>query len=127
MKKVLVTMVIALFVTTITFAQDAKKNATKIAKFEAGKTLSKDDLGFINVVVNGPEKSRGAAGAAVSIDKSKFTAGQKLTKAEADLLNTKAAAYGKAQKEPDSKTRGAVCYYYYCDGYGNCYYVYYYC
>ncbi len=127
MKKFTILTLMLFAVCAVTFAQDAKKNATKVAKFEAGKALSKADLGFLAVVANGPEKSRGAAGAAVTVDKTKFAVGQKLTKADADLLNAKASAYGKVQKEPDTKTRGAVCYYYYCDGYGNCYYVYYYC
>ncbi len=126
MKKVLVTLVITLLVTTFSFAQDAKKNATKIGQFTAGATLSKDDVSFLNVVANGPEKKRGAA-SDVTIDKTKYAVGAKLTKEDADKLNAKAAAYGKAQKEPDTKTRSAVCYYYYCNGYGNCYYVYYYC
>ncbi len=128
MKKVLITLVIAIFAMTVTFAQaDAKKNATKVAKFEADKTLSKADVAFLAVISNGPDKARGAAATEVMVGKSKYKVGQKLTKADADALNAKASSYGKAQKDPDAKVRGSVCYYLYCDGYGNCYYVYYYC
>jgi Skp family chaperone for outer membrane proteins len=122
MKKVFVTLVLALLVTTFSYAQDA----TKIAQFKSGDVLSATQMGFINVIASGPEKARGAA-AEATIDNTKFSAGKTLTAAEADLLNTKAAKYGKTQKEMTAKARGAICYYLYCDGYGNCWYIYYNC
>ena len=128
MKKLLSTLFIAMFAITVTFAQaDAKKKATSVAKFEADKTLSATDVAFLAVVANGPDKARGAAATEVTIDKTKYKVGQKLSKADADALNEKATKYGKGVKEPDAKVRGSVCYYLYCNGYGTCYYVYYYC
>ncbi|MCX6188670.1 MAG: hypothetical protein NTW54_03540 [Bacteroidetes bacterium] len=128
MKKVFVLFTIVLFAVSYSFAQGGTmKDATSISKFTAGNALSKSDVGFLSVVANGPEKSRGAAAVEVTVDKTKFTAGHVLTQAEADLLNQKSTAYAKSLKDVDSKTRGAVCYYLYCNSYGNCYYVYYYC
>ena len=117
-----------MFAMTVTFAQtDAKKNATSVAKFEADKTLSEADVAFLAVISSGPDKARGSKATEVTVGKTKYKAGQKLSKADADALNDKATKYGKAQKDPDAKVRGSVCYYLYCNGYGTCYYVYYYC
>src|SRR6188508_373357 len=123
MKKISILIIMLFAGYAATYAQDT----TKVSKFVEGYTLSKADVAFINVLVNGPEKSRGSAATEATVDKSKFAAGQKITKEQADLLNTKATAYGKTQKKASGKSRGAVCYYLYCDGYGNCYYIYYYC
>jgi hypothetical protein len=127
MKKVIITFVFALMVSTFSFAATAKSDTTKVSKFEAGKALTQTDVAFLNVIANGPEKSRGAASTNVTVDNVKYAVGQKLSKADADKLNTKASAVAKASKPADAKVRGAVCYYLYCNGYGQCYYVYYYC
>ncbi len=127
MKKVFVLFAFVMLAVSYSFAQGTMKDATAIAKFEAGEALSKADVGFLAVVANGPEKSRGAVAADVTVGASKFAAGHVLTQAEADLLNEKATTYAKGLKDVDSKQRGAVCYYLYCNSYGNCYYVYYYC
>jgi len=127
MKKLFVLFAFVLLAGSYSFAQGTMKDATNIAKFESGETLSKTDVAFLSVVISGPEKSRGAAVSEVSVGTSKFHAGHVLTQAEADLLNEKATSYAKSLKDVDSKTRGAVCYYLYCNSYGNCYYVYYYC
>lgn len=120
--------VATMFATTTVKAEgDGKKDATKVSKIEAGTTLGDKEVGLLNVVANGPDvKSRGAA-KEVTLNKVTYKAGQKLTKEEAEAINKAVAEYYKGHKEPDAKTRGAVCYYYYCDYYGNCYYVYYYC
>ena len=68
MKKVFVLFAFVLCAVTYSFAQGGTmKDATNVAKFESGEAISKTDLGFLAVVVSGPEKSRGAAPTTVTV------------------------------------------------------------
>nr|ACN58892.1 hypothetical protein AKSOIL_0277 [uncultured bacterium BLR17] len=80
------------------FAQDKKE--AEIKSFEAGRVITKDDMGFLSMI-NG--KSRGD-GKAVEICNGKVTPGQKLNEADAKCIAGKINAYYAAHKP--EKTRG---------------------
>lgn len=128
------------FFTVLSFtanAQDKDKkkataNPTKISKFEAGRTVSEADLGFLNAVIAGKgSKSRGAATDAVTIGGSTIKVGQTLNEEEVRAIE-RAIQDSKNKKKVKNKdkSRGDCnlwCYYYLQDAYGYWYYYYYCC
>lgn len=138
MKKIL--LLTFLGFSAIAFGQ--KDHDKTISKMEEGTVLTKDDIGFINMV-SGVKPSRAArdvkAKWSTNLKSNKFTEGQKLSKEQAQSLQTQIAEYCKAHpgmsKEEKEKTavksRSDICWYWYwyCDYYGNCYWYkhYYYC
>jgi hypothetical protein len=126
----------AFLFTTAAFAQDAKakakEGAKEVSKFEAGKKLTAEDLGFLDLVYNSEGgKSRGK-NAEINVAGHHLHADHALTETEATEINKKIADYKTAnkpeKKEGGSKSRGAGDCYYYCyyDAYGN-YICYWYC
>lgn len=135
MKKLNSVIVLLLAVFTVAFAQNDKKfNETKVSKFEAGTTLSKADVSFIDLVSGGDaSKSRGDGVKEAKLGDKVFKEGQKLTNEDIETIKKFAKKYAGANKEnvtkeakkEATKTRGCYyyCYYYYWNGY---YYEYYY-
>lgn len=136
MKKInLLTVLMAITMLMATFytanAQDKGKTKSKeyIANFEAGRSLTKADISFLNSISGGKADSKDA-----TVSGSKYTEGQKISAADATKINKAKADFRKSHKmakatdaKPIDKSRGNEnCYWYlYCDGYGNCYYVWY--
>jgi len=112
-------------------AQDAAKSRGKkeyIEKFDAGRKLSAADIKFLNSISGGKE-TKGAM-----VNGTGFKEGQTINADEAATINKAKAEFKKSHKlakatdaKPIDKTRGnETCYWYlYCDGYGNCYYIWY--
>ena len=142
MKFVSSVMLSAFMLATVTtaLAQNAptgkpKENGSKgISKFEAGKKLTADDLGFLDLIYNSEGgKSRGK-NAEINVAGHHVHAEHVLSEAEAKEISKKIADYAAANKPvpmkaDDVKSRGAQgdCYYYcYYDAYGN-YICYWYC
>jgi hypothetical protein len=135
-------MLVSLFMMSANFVKaqgadkdKAKSGATKISRFEAGRTLSEADLSFLKMVNGETGKDRGKSDSKeVVINKKKYSTGQKITKEDAAAISQKITAYGKAHKAEkatdngaNGKSRGSDCYYYcYYDAYGN-YICYWYC
>ena len=137
MKKIL--LLAFLGFSAIAFGQ--KDHDKIISKMEEGTVLTKDDIGFINMVsgVKPSGATRDAKAKWSTKLKSKiYTEEQKLTKADAKFLQTQISKYVKANpgltKEEKEKTivndsRQNLCWYWYwyCDWNGNCFwYKYYY-
>lgn len=113
----------------------AQGKVVNISKFEAGTTLTKDDVGFIEVITSTPENKQklgaSAPGTQVTVEGKKFTEGQKLSEEEAKLLNKKFSYYSAKnvlqEKKPENdphKAGSSYCYwYYYCDYFGDCWYI----
>lgn len=134
MKKInLLTVLIAIAMFMATFdtasAQTKGKSKEYIANFEDGRTLTKADISFLNSISGGKAGSKEA-----TVSGSKFTEGQKISAADATKINKAKAEFRKSHKlakatdaKPVEKSRGNEnCYWYlYCDGYGDCYYVWY--
>ncbi|MCC6720602.1 MAG: hypothetical protein IT243_00240 [Bacteroidia bacterium] len=109
----------------------AKASAKKIDNFAEGKTLSKDDLGFLTAVTKAKgEKSRGANDE-VTIDGTTYKVGHVLTSDDLAKISKAISKSKNGQKAQNkSKSRGDcryVCYYYLQDSYGYWYYYYYCC
>lgn len=116
-----------LLLATVMFGQAEKT----VSPIKAGTKLTDSDIGFLSLVAKTDlSANRGAATRAASINKVSYSAGKTLSAADAKSINTAIKAFQKGYKTP-SASRGDLCYYwyYYCDGYGYCYYykVYYYC
>jgi hypothetical protein len=104
-----------------TFAQG--NEGKKIGSFDEGHSLSNDDIGFIDLAINGTDsKHRGAPSAKdVTVAKKTFKAGDKITKEDAKLITDAIKAYTeknkdvvtKDAKDSGSKSRDYYCYYYY--------------
>lgn len=118
---------------SVLFAQDG---GTAILPFSNGKSLSKQDIKFLDLVSQ--NTTRGATVVEnATIGDATFKAGQTLTKEEAEIINKAIATYAKDNKGqvskskegPSDKSRGCYyyCYYYYYDYSCDCYYYYYYC
>lgn len=112
--------------------ETAKKNASKVENFAAGRVLTEADLGFLNAVtVEKGSKSRGAASADVTIGGSTYKVGQTLTIDDAAKITQAIASSKNSTKvENKDKSRGDCnlwCYYLLQDSYGNWYYYYYCC
>jgi hypothetical protein len=127
-------VVILSFNCMVSQAQDntAKHKGTGIPKFTIGRTITKTDIGFLDMVTD--VKTRGAATNMVKVDNKEFKVGQKLSDADSVLISNKIAEFGNTHKPEKvkgskTKTRGASsgCPYWNCytcwwrDGYGNWY------
>ena len=104
--------------------------------------LSEDDVNFMYVVTK-KEKARGAT--SVNVDGLELTVGSTLDEVNAKKINEKVDSYLKdkqngavlisnstgevkgALKEMSKTRSGAMCWYWYCDGWGNCWKVWYAC
>ncbi|MCB9251060.1 MAG: hypothetical protein H6605_01205 [Flavobacteriales bacterium] len=110
----------------------ATENPIKVEKFTDGKTLTEDDLGFLNAVLADKEnKSRGGYSDNVTIGENEYSVGDVLSKEDVEAIE-KAISDSKNSKKVENKdkSRGDCnlwCYYYLKDSYGNWYYYYYCC
>jgi len=97
------------------FAQErgfSKGNGTEIKNFSAGRTLTDNDIAFLDGINNGGVKSRGNAGSVV-IDGKKYVQGQTITQEDEKLFESKIAVYAKEhpnkKKSMVSRGGGPVC------------------
>jgi hypothetical protein len=133
--------------TASVFGQGSER---KVSKFEAGTVLTKEDVGFLDLVANqrvipakGTEKSD------VKLAGKTYSVGQSLSKEDAQTISASIDAFrknnpgvsapSKDNTPPAAITRGlrrqangaAICWYWYqwCDAWGNCYWYkrWYYC
>lgn len=136
MNKFKILFLAAILTTTVTFGQN--DNEKKVSKIEKGTVLTEADLGFLSMVTNAElANNRSAAKIEATVGDKTYTVGQTLTKADAKAINTAIKDFQKTnpgEKNPTRTTesaRGGLCYYWYwyCDGYGNCYWYkyWYYC
>ena len=116
---------------SVAFAQK-KEDVKNVSKIAEGTALTDVDLGFINMATNAGKSRGDETTKTAMIGKTTFTAGQKLSKADAATINKALGAYtkthkGNAKTSMKAKSRGSnYCYwYYYCWG-GYCRY-YWYC
>jgi hypothetical protein len=94
-----------------------------ISAIKAGSTLSDGDVGFLTMVSNATvDISRGSASREATVAGTTYKAGQTLTAADAKKINKAIKAFQKTYKAPEA-SRAGWCYYwyYYCDGWGYCY------
>ena len=110
--------------------KDAK--AVEVKGFAEGRTLTDQDLGFLNAVMaEEGSKSRGEANAPVTIGESTFQVGSVLSAEDVETIQSAIADSKNATKvENKDKSRGGCnlwCYYYLQDSYGRWYYYYYCC
>lgn len=117
-----------LLLATVMFGQ-AEKNVSPI---KAGTKLTDSDIGFLSMVAKTDlNATRGAATRSATINNVSYSAGKTLSAADAKSINTAIKSFQKGYKAPTGSRGAGICYYwyYYCDGYGYCYYykVYYYC
>lgn len=117
-----------LLLATVMFGQ-AEKNVSPI---KAGTKLTDSDIGFLSMVAKTDlNATRGAATRSATINNVAYSAGKTLSAADAKSINAAIKTFQKGYKTPTGTRGSGICYYwyYYCDGYGYCYYykVYYYC
>lgn len=113
-----------------------------ITPFEENKTLSSNDLGFLELIKNGVSESARGEITEVTLGDASFKVGQVLTAKDAEVINAAAQAYGESagdnvttemktqEAAADGSARGCgyYCYYYWWDNNCRCYkYYYYYC
>lgn len=125
--KILFTASCLLFA-SVMFGQ-AEKNVSPI---KAGTKLTAADIGFLSAVAKTDlSANRGATTRSATINNVSYSAGKTLTAADAKSINTAIKKFQKDYRTPVGARGADICYYlyYYCDGYGYCYYykVYYYC
>ena len=124
-----------LTLSAVAFGQSNEKTVSKIVK---GTVLTDTDLGFLSMVSNATlAASRGGATIQVTIGGKAYKIRQKLSSADAIAITKAIKEFRKTspgEKNPARGTetsRGGLCYYwyYYCDGYGYCwwYKYWYYC
>ena len=117
-----------LLLASVMFGQAEKT----VSPIKAGTKLTDSDIGFLSMVAKTDLKAtRGATTRSASINKVSYSAGKILTADDAKSINTAIKTFQKGYKAPTASRGADLCYYwyYYCDGYGYCYYykVYYYC
>jgi hypothetical protein len=113
------------------------QNGIAILPFEDGKVLSKDDINFLNYVINGIGTEANSRGTStdVTIGDSKLSEGSTISNLDAQNIQTLLKEYGENQTElasmPESRGQmwcGYCCYYYWWDSwYGVYRYRWYYC
>ena len=86
-----ITMFMASFQTTN--AQDKGKSKEYIANFEAGRTLTKADIKFINSISGGKADAKDAM-----IGRYGFKEGMKISAPDATAINNAMAEFGKTHK-----------------------------
>ena len=129
MKRIKILLSVTMLLLTFVAFGQAEKTVSPI---KAGTKLSDADIGFLSAVVHADlSASRGAGPRTATINKVAYSAGQTLTTSDAASINSAIKTFQKSYKAPDASRGAGLCYYwyYYCDGYGNCYYykVWYYC
>jgi hypothetical protein len=120
--------IVLLMAAPVVFGQTEKN----ISVMKEGTVLTDADIGFLSLVANATiEASRGNATREVTIAGSTYRAGHVLTAKEAKSLNKAIKAFQKTYKAPEASRGAGLCYYwyYYCDGWGYCYWYkyWYYC
>ena len=119
-------------------AASGQSNEKTVSKFAKGTVLTEADLGFLSMVSNATlAASRGAAKMEATIAGKTYHTGQTLSKNDATAIIKAITDFRKTnpgEKTPVKTTetaRGGLCWYwyYYCDGYGYCwwYKYWYYC
>lgn len=103
-----------------------------IPTMATGVSLSEESIGFLSLVSSASvDASRGAATKEATVSGTTYKAGHVLTAAEAKALNKAIKNFQKMYKAPDASRGAGLCYYwyYYCDGWGYCYWYkyWYYC
>ena len=103
-----------------------------IPTIAAGSTLSEESIGFLSLVSNATvDASRGNGAKEATVSGTTYKAGHVLTAAEAKSINKAIKSFQKTYKAPDASRGAGLCYYwyYYCDGWGYCYWYkyWYYC
>lgn len=129
MKKIKILLTASfLLIASVMFGQTEKT----VSPIKAGTTLTDSDIGFLSMVANTDlSANRGASTRAASINGVSYSAGTTLSAANAKSIKRAIKTFQKGYTPPTASRGADLCYYwyYYCDGYGYCYYykVYYYC
>lgn len=108
----------AFMFTTAVFAQQAgqakaKETPIKITKFEAGKKLNTDDLGFLDLIYNS-EGGKSHGGHGINIGGHHAHAEHTLADAEAREISKKIEDYTNTNKPEERKSSGDAHCYSYC-------------
>lgn len=117
-----------LLMASVAFGQKEKT----ISTMKEGTVLTADDIGFLSMVANADlSTSRGSGQPTATIGGKTYKAGDVLTASDARSINKAIKAFKKAYKAPAESRGAGLCYYwyYYCDGWGYCYWYkyWYYC
>jgi len=112
---------------SVLFAQSEKT----VSAIKEGTKLTDADIGFLSMVANADlSANRGGGAPSVTIGGTSYSAGATLSAANAKSLNKTIKNFQKTYKAPEA-SRAGLCYYwyYYCDGWGYCYWYkyWYYC
>ena len=113
---------------SVAFGQKEKT----ISTFKEGTVLTADDIGFLSMVAAADlSKSRGSEEPTATIAGVTYKAGHVLSKSEAKSITKAVKQFQKVYKTPAESRGAGLCYYwyYYCDGWGYCYWYkyWYYC
>ena len=115
-----------LLMTSVVFGQAEKTVSTMVA----GTVLTDADIGFLSMVANANLEAGNRGTPSATVGGVMYTVGHKLTAAEAKSISKAIKTWSKSYKAP-SASRAGLCYYwyYYCDGWGYCYWYkyWYYC
>jgi hypothetical protein len=117
-----------LLLASVSFGQTEKT----ISSFNAGTTLTADDIGFLSMVANADlSVSRGSEAPSATIGGVTYKAGHVLTTPQSKSIQKAVKAFQKTYKAPSASRGAGLCYYwyYYCDAWGYCYWYkyWYYC
>jgi hypothetical protein len=117
-----------LLMASVVFGQTEKT----VSKFVEGTVLTDGDIGFLSLVSSAViEASRGSAVREATINGVTYKVGQTLTAKDAKSITKAVKAFQKNYKAPEGSRGAGLCYYwyYYCDGWGYCYWYkyWYYC
>ena len=116
-----------LLMASVVFGQAEKT----VSAMQAGTNLKDADIGFLSMVSGADlSASRGSGAPEATVNNVTYKAGQTLTSADAKSIAKAIKAFQKKYKAPEA-SRAGLCYYwyYYCDGWGYCYWYkyWYYC
>ena len=121
MKKIKLMLAAAfLFSMSAAFGQAEKT----ISSMKEGAKLTDADIGFLSMVSNADlSASRGSSKKEATIKGVSYTAGKTLSNADAKAITGAIMDFQKDYKAPDASRGAGMCYYwyYYCDGWGSCY------
>ncbi len=120
MKRIKILFTVSLLLMASVMFGQAEKTVSAIA---GGTTLTDGDIGFLTMVSNASvDVSRGATTHEATVNAQTYKAGQVLTAAQAKSINKAIKAFQKKYKAPEASRGAGLCYYwyYYCDGYGYC-------
>lgn len=117
-----------LLIGSVVFGQAEKT----VSAMSSGTTLTDSDIGFLSLVSNASlDANRGAGTREATVNGMTYKAGQTLTAKEAKSISKAIKSFQKTYKAPDASRGAGLCYYwyYYCDGWGYCYWYkyWYYC